>query len=138
MLDDPPALSEFNRSPFKQPSFNYKILSYSPSKGIINASVGDTVTIVLETMDNKKNLCLLDMPSVDSADIALADSASKANGNCIIKGNKVSAVYIVKSEDAQWLQVIYNGAVILRYKLNIKKQPFLYPPILIKDIAIKN
>jgi Transglutaminase-like superfamily len=138
LLDDPPTLSEFNRSPFEQPSFNYKILSYFPSKGIINASVGDTVTIVLETMDNKKNLCLLDMASVDSADIVLADSALKANRNCIVKGNKVSAAYIVTSEDAQWLQVIYNGAVILRYKLNIRKQPFNFPPIIIKDIAINN
>jgi hypothetical protein len=138
LLSDPPMLSEFNRSPFKQPGFNYKITSYSPSKGIINATVGDTITIVLETIDNKKNLCLLDMPSVDSVSIAFADSCLKANKTCIIKGNKVSAFYVVTDENAQWLQVIYNGDIILRYKLNIKKQPFAYPRIVIKDIAINN
>ncbi len=136
LLDNPPTLSEFNRSPFKQPSFNYKITSYSPSKGVISASVGDTITVVLETIDAKKNLFLLDKPSVDSIDIAAGDSSAKANKTTIIKGDKVSAVYVVTSEYAQWLQVIYNGDIVLRYKLNIRKEPFNYPPIIIKDIAV--
>ena len=138
LLDDVPVLAEFNRSPFKQPGFNYKIVSYKPSRGIINAKVGDTITVVLETIDSKKNLLLLDKASVDSADIALADSCLKANKNCITNGDKVSAVYIVNNEDVQWLQVIYNDSVILRYKLDIKKEPFNYPPIIIKDIALNN
>ncbi len=136
LLENAPALAEFNRSPFKQPSFNYKIISYSPSKGTINATVGDTVTITLQTIDDKKNLCLLDKPSVDSADIAFADSCLQADKSCTIKGDKVTAKYIASNENAQWLQVIYNGNIILRYKLNIKKQPFSYPPIIIKDIAL--
>lgn len=138
LLNDQPSLTEFNHSPFKQPSFNYKIVSYSPSRGIINATAGDTITISLQTIDEKKNLFLLDKSSVDSADIAFADSCFKANKNCIINGDKVSANYIVSSEDAQWLQVIYNNEVVLRYKLNIKKQPFLFAPIIIKDIALNN
>lgn len=138
LLKKPPTLPEFNHSPFKQPSFNYKITSYSPSKGAINASVGDTVTIVLETIDSKKNLFLSDKASIDSADIAFADSCLNANRTCIIKGDKVSAGYIVTNEDAEWLQVIYNGDVILRYKLNIKKPPFPYPTIIVKDITINN
>jgi len=138
LLDDPPTLAEFNRSPFKQPSFNYKIISYSPSRGIINATVGDTITIALETIDAKKNLFLLDKSSVDSSDLAFADSCSKATKNCNIKNDKVSANYIVTDENVQWLQVIYNGDVVLRYKLNIKKQPFLFAPIIIKDIVLNN
>jgi transglutaminase/protease-like cytokinesis protein 3 len=138
LLNDPPTLAEFNHSPFKQPYFNYKIVSYSPSKGIINATVGDTVTIVLQTIDDKKNLYLLDKASIDSADIAFADSCLKAKKTCVIKGDKVTAEYIVTDEEVQWLQVIYNGDVVLRYKLNIKKQPFPYPPIIIKDIALNN
>ncbi|HEY2727852.1 MAG TPA: transglutaminase domain-containing protein [Parafilimonas sp.] len=138
LLNDPPTLGEFNRSPFKQPSFNYKIISYSPSKGIINATVGDTITITLQTSDDKKNLFLLDLNSVDSAGIAFADSCLKANKSCFVRDDKVSARYVVTNEDAQWLQVIYNGDVVLRYKLNIKKQPFPFPPIIIKDIALNN
>ena len=136
LLDDPPALAEFKHSPFKQPSFNYKIISYSPSKGVMNATVGDTVTIALETIDTKKNLFLTDKSFVDSSDLAFADSCLKANKTCSVNGNKVSARYVVTNEDVQWLQVIYNGDVILRYKLNIEKEPFNYPPIIIKDIAM--
>ncbi|MBV9960947.1 MAG: hypothetical protein JO072_01755 [Parafilimonas sp.] len=136
LLDNTPTLNEFNRSPFKQPSFNYKIVSYTPSKGIINATVGDTITIALRTIDDKKNLLLLDKASVDSADIAIADSSSKESKTFFVKGDKVSANYIVTTEDAQWLQVIYNGEIVLRYKLNIKKHPFPFAPIIIKDIAL--
>jgi hypothetical protein len=121
LLDDVPMLAEFNRSPFKQPAFNYKIVSYKPSKGVINTRVGDTITVVLETIDSKKDLFLFDKPSVDSSDIAFADSSLKANKTCIIKGDKVSAVYIVQNENVEWLQVLYNGDVILRYKLGCQK-----------------
>ena len=138
LLDNAPTLAEFNRSPFKQPSFNYKIISYSPSKGVIDATVGDTITIALQTSDDKKALFLFDKPSVDSADIAFADSSLKANKNCVIKNDKVSASYVVANQDAQWLQVIYNGEVVLRYKLNIKKAPFPFAPVIIKDIALNN
>ena len=138
LLDDVPMLAEFNRAPFRQPAFNYKIVSYKPSRGVINAKVGDTITVVLETIDSKKNLFLLDKASVDSIDIAFADSSLKANKTCITNGDKVSAVYVVSNENAQWLQVLYNSNLILRYKLNIKKEPFTYPPIIIKDIALNN
>lgn len=138
LLDSPPTLSEFNRSPFKQPAFNYKIVSYQPSKGVINAVVGDTVTVILETIDEKRVLYLSDRNSVDSSYLSFTDSLLKINKNFSVKGTKVSANYIVTNDEAQWLQVIYNGAVVLRYKLNIRKEPFNYPPIIIKDIAINN
>ena len=138
LLDDPPTLPEFNRSPFKQPAFNYKIVSYQPSKGIIRATVGDTVTVMLETIDDKKTLFLSDRNSVDSSYLALTDSLLKANKNFSIKDGKISAAYIVTSDEVQWLQVIYNGTVVLRYKLNIRKEPFNFPPVIIKDIAINN
>lgn len=135
LLPNPPTLSEFNHSPFKQPAFNYKILAYYPAKGVINAAVGDTITIGLQTTGEIKNLLLIDKASVDSADIALADSASIANNSFCIKDGKVNADYIVSNDEVQWLQVIYNGECVLRYRLNIKKQPFPFPPVFIKDIA---
>ncbi|MEP6684951.1 MAG: transglutaminase domain-containing protein [Parafilimonas sp.] len=138
LLNNPPTLAEFNHSPFKQPSFNYKIISYSPSKGIINATVGDTITIALQTSDDKKNLFLCDKSSVDSADIAFADSCLKSNKICVVKNNIVSASYVATNENAQWLQVIYNGDIVLRYKLNIKKQPFPFADIIIKNIVLNN
>ncbi len=38
-----------------------------------------------------------------------------------INGNKVSYTYKVASDNVQWLNVIYDDELIMRYKLNIKK-----------------
>lgn len=136
LLNDAPVIAEFNRSPFKQPAFNYKIKSYLPQRGVINATVGDTIKISLQTIDEKKQLSLLDINSVDSLTIAFADSCAKTNKSFIIKDDEVMTDYIVTSEEAHWLQVIYNGAVVLRYKLNIKKES--YPVVHIKDIVMND
>lgn len=138
LLDDPPELPEFKRSPFKQPDYNYKIAAYWPAKGVIHAAIGDTVTVTLQTIDDQKALYLLDKSSVDSADIDHADSCFKVKNTCSVKDDKVTATYIVTNESVKWLQVVYNGKVVLRYKLNIDREPFNYPPIIIKEIAINN
>lgn len=138
LLNNPPEQPEFKRSPFKQPDFNYRIAAYWPAKGVIDAVVGDTLTITLQTTDDKKTLYLLDKPSVDSADIAFADSCFTIKNTCTVKGEKVTAGYVVTDENTQWLQVIYNGKIVLRYKLNVKKEPFNYAPVVIKEIAINS
>lgn len=139
LLDDPPVIPEFKNSPFKQSAFNrYNIISYSPVKGIIQTHVGDSIKIELQTDDEKKTLSLTDAESLDSVIIVKTDSLSLANKTAIINGNKISCIYYVTSQAPQWLQVIYKGDIILRYKLNIEKEPFNFPPIKIKDIAAKN
>jgi len=139
LLDDPPTLAEFNHTPFKQGGFSpYKISSFSPKKGVINASVGDSITFELQTTDAKKNLCVLDNPSPDSATIAIADSTSRADRLSVISGDKIRCTYVVYSEDPQWLQVVYNGKIVLRYKLNIKRSSPDFPPVTIRDITSGN
>lgn len=139
LLDDPPTLSEFNHSPFKQTAFyHYKINSYLPAKGIIHAHVGDTIKIELQTDDEKRTLALSDMAVVDSAFIASTDSISLINKPATVTNKKISCNYFVTSENIQWLQVIYKGDVVLRYKLDIEKEPFNFPRITIKDIIAKN
>jgi hypothetical protein len=97
--------------------------------------IGDTVTITLNTNKTGKELSLTDAGSADSAAIARADSAARADKSFVINEGNVTAHYIVSNITAQWLQVIYNNRIVLRYKLNIIKQPFPYPSIQIKDIA---
>lgn len=139
LLDNPPTISEFNNSPFKQAAFNrYKIISYSPAKGIIHTHVGDSIKIELQTDDEKKTLSLTDVASPDSLVIAAVDSTSYINKSATINGNKISCIYYADNESPQWLQIIYKGDVILRYKLDIEKEPFNFPPIKIKDIVAKN
>ncbi len=135
LLDEPVLIPEFKHSPFKLPFSNYQITSYFPAKGIINATIGDTIKITLNTTEPGKTLSLSDLNSADSADIAIADSTALADKNFVISNDNISAKYIVTNISAQWLQVIYNNRIILRYKLNIIKQPFPYPAIQIKDIA---
>ncbi len=139
LLNNPPTISEFNNSPFKQDAFNhYKIMSYLPAKGIIRTHVGDSVKIELQSDDEKKTLSLTDLPFVDSITVATADSSSLNNKSALIKDDKISCTYYVTSQARQWLQVIYKGDIILRYKLDIKEEPFNFPPIKITDIIAKN
>lgn len=139
LMNNPPTLNEFKNAPFRQAAFDhYKINTYLPARGIINASVGDTIKIELQTDDENKRLCVIDNPVTDSLTIATADSISSINKTAKTSGNKIKCSYIATSESAQWLQVIYNGDIVLRYKLNIKKQPFEFPAIKIKDIAAIN
>lgn len=139
LLDNPPTISEFKNSPFKLGAFNhYKIISYSPAKGIIRAQVGDSIKMELQTDDEKKTLSLTDVASPDSVTIAIADSLSLINKSATINGDKISCTYYVNDVTPQWLQVIYKGDVILRYKLDIKEAPLNLPVIKIKDIVAKN
>ena len=139
LLDNPPTISEFKNSPFKLAPFNrYKIISCSPAKGIIETHVGDSIKIDLQIDDEKKTLSLTDITSPDSTQIAAVDSSALTNKTAIINGDHISCIYYATSQNAQWLQVIYKGDIILRYKLNIEKEPFNYPMIKIKDIVAKN
>lgn len=139
LLDNPPTISEFKNSPFKQTAFDhYKIISYSPAKGVIHMHVGDSIKIELQTNDEKKTLSLSDVTSPDSIQIAAADSSSLINKTAVINGDHISCTYYATSQNPQWLQIIYKGDIILRYKLNIEREPFNFPPIKIKDIVAKN
>lgn len=122
LLRQPPAISEFRYSPFKLNAFiKNKIISYKPQSGIINAFPGDTIQIELETGSDEKHLFVTDTSYVDSAVIATVTLPDSANQKYTITGNRVLCKYIVTSVGAEWLHVILNDEVIMRYKLNIKK-----------------
>jgi transglutaminase/protease-like cytokinesis protein 3 len=122
LLPKPPALNEFKYSPFKNNAFiRYKIDSYKPQTGIIDALPGDTIQIELETGSTEKRLFIVDTPYVDSAVIAMASQPDSAKQKCTVVGNRVITKYIVTSPDVEWLNVIFNEDVIMRYRLNVKK-----------------
>lgn len=122
LLAKPPAVSEFKHSPFKNNAFiKNKIDSYKPQSGIIEALPGDTIQIELETGSEEKRLLVVDTPYVDSAVIATATMPDSSKPKCLITGNKVIYNYIVTSSDVEWLHVIFNDEMIMRYKLNRRK-----------------
>ena len=121
LLPEPPFMSEFRRSPFKTHGFlKYYIFSYKPQSGVIDASEGDTLHFELQTFGDKKNLLVLDTTIVDSATIATAITDSLKNKGMVI-GNKAKYNYIVNSPADKWLTIVMNDEVIMRYRLNIKK-----------------
>ncbi len=123
LLINPPTLREFYSTPFKHSAFSkYSITSFAPAKGIIEASIGDTINVELTMASlGKINIApdtLKDdidiMPKVHALDL-LTPTDSKGK-------QKINYRYAVTSGNVEWLDVIYNGDVVLRYKLNIRKK----------------
>jgi transglutaminase/protease-like cytokinesis protein 3 len=122
LLPEPPTFKEFNYTPFKTAAFNRNyILSFKPENGIIEASVGDSIKIELETTRPKRNLWVIDIPYVDSDAIWVMQCCGVEKPVNSIKGNKVSYTYRVASDKVEWLNIIYDDEMIMRYKLNVRK-----------------
>lgn len=122
LLANPPTLKEFYRTPFKHSAFaKYAISSFTPATGIIEASIGDTVSVELTLASIEQKEIAPDtlkeytgiLPVAHALDILLpADNNDK---------KKISYRYNITSDNVGWLNVIYNEDVVLRYKLNIRK-----------------
>lgn len=121
LLDNPPLLPEFRQSPYKQKTFiKYRIKSYSPSKGLIEASEGDTVRFVLESSDVARDRNIY-------SDLFPDTSVFKTDKSILLQpsdvaGNKTIYTYCVTSPGIEWLYLLYNDDVVLRYRLQLKKE----------------
>lgn len=121
LLSGPPALREFQHSPFKPMAFiRYRIQSFSPAKGIIEASVGDTVLFQVSTEDAEKKLVVRPVVCADSMLAFSADSAMNNPSPVMILGNTISYAYTIPSSAVEWLHIIYNDEVIMRYKVTVR------------------
>jgi hypothetical protein len=118
LLDDLRVPDEFRHSPFRQKSFiKYGFQSFYPSNGIIEASVGDTIRLKLETAQTRRI----------SPDL-LADTAIYTHSpNWVFLRpdpgeNPTSSNYTfpVTSGEIKWLYLVYNDDLVLRYKVNVK------------------
>jgi transglutaminase/protease-like cytokinesis protein 3 len=120
LLPNPPVITEFNRAPFSTAAFykNY-ITSYKPSRGIIEASVGDTLLFELETDAEKKTVFIVDTSFVDSAIISRPIWREVAKPT--INGKKLTCMYTVTSEKVDWINIVLNDEVVMRYKLNVRR-----------------
>jgi transglutaminase/protease-like cytokinesis protein 3 len=120
LMDDPPLMPEFRLSPFKQKSFTkYRISSYKPSGGVIEANIGDTIQVELETADIYNDRNISSDPFLDISLYATTTSALLLPPGMINK--KTIYTYCVTSPDIQWLYILYNDDVVLRYKLVVRK-----------------
>lgn len=113
LLNDPPIYREFERSPFRYSGFlKAGITSHYPSKGVIDATIGDTVTIELKTKRELTDLFVSSSPFLDTNQVAIKPT---------LNGENFSFKYTITPNAGEWLYVFCNEELALRYKLNIKK-----------------
>ena len=119
LLDALPFRREFKNAPFKYKTFvKYSITSFHPNNGVIEASVGDTVKIELETRDLERDKRISSDPFFDSTILTGSPSWAFLNP-AHVEGNKIYYYFIVDSYQTEWLHILYNDDIILQYKLNI-------------------
>lgn len=121
LLPETPVLGEFRYMPYRQRSFSkYFIKSYFPSRGMIEAAVGDTIRLELQLDLGKREMLV----SPDSLSELLVQQAAPSYvyiKPAAIQGERVAYDFPVRNEHTQWLYLLYNEDVVLRYKLNIRK-----------------
>jgi hypothetical protein len=122
LLTDPPASSEYRRSPYRLKNFiKYNITSHFPEKGIIEASEGDTIRIVLSVRDLQKAASISPDPFFDSAYFSRGGHAAFVQPAKKM-ANSIEYNFIAPPTEVQWLYILFNDDVVLRYRLNIKRQ----------------
>ncbi|MEO5682683.1 MAG: transglutaminase domain-containing protein [Chitinophagaceae bacterium] len=125
LMEKPILPREFNGSPYKNKSFSkYRINAFSPGAGVIEAAVGDTVQIVLETGDPQADnkMAADTIAAVDDAisgilsSIAVASPAAAGKNKSLLRYS-----FYVRDSHVEWLHIVYNHDTVLRYRLKIRK-----------------
>ncbi len=125
LLPDSKVPEEFRRSPFKQKSFaKYRIISFYPSNGIIETFVGDTIRLQLETAVTERERDIAPDLLVDSSLFSHSPAWVFLRPDPDLKPmqNKHSYSYPVSSPGVEWLYLLYNEDMVLRYKINVKRK----------------
>lgn len=119
LMQDPPLMPEFRYSPFRQRAFvKYQIAQYSPTTGMIYAKVGDTLQFQLTSADRKADENISANPFLDQS--LYSSSTSALVKPLSAKGNLVQYRYIAISSSIQWIYLLYNDDLVLRYRVHIK------------------
>ncbi len=123
LLPDTKIPDEFRYSPFRQRSFNkYHITAYYPSAGVINVTQGDTILIELE-MNLSEDRKISPSELTDST--LFSYSASWIFLNPVKTDRRENGVkrcfyyYPVKSTQVNWLFLVYNNDLVLRYRVKV-------------------
>jgi len=121
LLPDDKVPEEFRRSPFLQRSFaKYGFSSFSPGRGIIEATEGETIVLQLEAATKERGPVSPSMV-VDSSFFTYSPSwvflKPEQTDNA-----RYQYTYTVAGPHVQWLYLLYNDDVVMRYKLNVRKK----------------
>lgn len=120
LLDEIPEVHEFRRSPFMNKDYvKYSISAWSYKKGTIETGFGDTILLELDITDPLKDRQIAPSAFFDSA--VLTQSPASVFLEPELKGRKVQYSYVVNDIAIQWIHLMYNGDIVLRYRLHVKK-----------------
>lgn len=126
LLPDTKMPEEFRRSPFMQKSFTkYQFTSFYPKSGVIEVFVGDTIRLKLETAIAEAGRNISPGMLTDSSIFTHSPSWVFLNPVKTQKNaspNHSNYIYSVASPDVEWMYLLYNDDVVLRYKVNVKKK----------------
>ncbi len=119
LLPDPPALSEFHSTPFKLTAFaKYGISGYAPARGVVEAAIGDTVQFRFQLAGSS---AFSMAPELNADSMLLNGLPAWAFVKPASVAGEVVYSYPVHSDRVEWIHLVYNDDIILRYKLNIRK-----------------
>lgn len=121
LLSSPPTLREFQFSPFKNQAYiKFKIQSFKPATGIIDAAVGDTLEFEIETSEDVKQFFVSANPYFELGVLPLISTLPYGTFDFKRQANKVLYRYILTSQQVKQLHVVFNDRVILQYKVQAK------------------
>jgi transglutaminase/protease-like cytokinesis protein 3 len=116
LMANPPVVAEFYYSPLRYSGFlRSGITSYLPEKGVLEVSVGDSIRFEFEANNVTKIYYVSDTLPTEPEPV-LFDKMDRLDGF-----RRADYTYIVTPHSPEWLYVVCDGDVILRYKLNIRK-----------------
>jgi hypothetical protein len=122
LLDQVPSISEFQKSPFRFRSFvKYGITGYFPGKGQLQAFEGDNLELIVEVKDLARDSTIGPDPFFDPE--TKDTSAGSVYLEPVIRDKKIYYQYRAEKEGVQWLHLMYNGDLILRYRLSVHGKP---------------
>jgi len=119
LLENVPDIREFNRSPYKYSNYiKYSIASYFPSKGKIETAIGDTLRFELTVSNRERDKRIGSDPFFDSTVFATPYAAFIEPS--LMEDRKVTYQFVVHSPNTEWLHLMYNNDIILRYRLEVR------------------
>lgn len=103
--------------PFRGKNFSkYEFTTFSPTNGVIEAAIGDTIVFSLQIKSPEKKKRISPDPFADSTSYAswpLSAFLQPENE----KNNTVYYSYVVKP-GREWVHLVYNNDIVMRYHIN--------------------
>lgn len=126
LLADDKVPDEFRYSPFRQKSFvKYGFTYFYPEKGIIDARLGDTVVLELEARQHTYSPISPSMV-VDSSFFSHSTSwvflKPDVMESSLKSTSRMKYIFPVTNPEVQWLYLVYNDDVVMRYRVNVKSR----------------